>query len=46
MSPNNWGRLVLAEPGAKDRVAALEMEPRLATGLTALRKRAGSPSAK
>ena len=41
MSLKNWEQRVLAEPGAEDRVAEIESELRLATGLTALRKQAG-----
>ena len=41
MSVKKWEQQVLAEPGAEERVAEIESELRLATGLTALRKQAG-----
>jgi len=41
MSLKDWETQVLAEPGAHERVAAIEDELRLAAGLTALREEAG-----
>jgi predicted XRE-type DNA-binding protein len=41
MSMKDWEKKVLAAPGAPARVAAIEQELRLATGLTALREQAG-----
>ena len=41
MSMKDWEKKVLAEPGAAERVAAIEDEFRLAAGLTALREQAG-----
>jgi len=41
MSMKEWEKKVLAEPGAAERVAEIEDELRLATGLTALREQAG-----
>src|SRR5687768_2125698 len=41
MSLKDWEERVLAEPGAAERVAAIEEELRLANGLTALREEAG-----
>ncbi len=41
MSARDWETKVLAVEGAKDRVAAIEDELRLAAGLTALREEAG-----
>ncbi|MDA8208041.1 MAG: XRE family transcriptional regulator [Actinomycetota bacterium] len=41
MSLKEWEQRVLANPGAEERVSGIESELRLATGLTALRKRAG-----
>lgn len=41
MSLNKWEEKVLASPGAIERVAEIEGELRLATGLTALRRKAG-----
>jgi transcriptional regulator with XRE-family HTH domain len=41
MSMKNWEKKVLAEPGAAERVAEIEDELRLASGLTALREQAG-----
>ncbi|HLN17890.1 MAG TPA: helix-turn-helix transcriptional regulator, partial [Acidimicrobiales bacterium] len=41
MSARDWEKKVLQAPGAKERVAAIEDELRLATGLTALREEAG-----
>lgn len=37
----SWEKKVLASPGAPERVAEIEEELRLATGLTALREQAG-----
>jgi DNA-binding XRE family transcriptional regulator len=37
----SWEKKVLASPGAKERVAEIEDELRLAVGLTALREQAG-----
>ncbi len=41
MGMKNWERKVLDAPGAKERVAEIEDELRLAAGLTALREQAG-----
>lgn len=41
MSMKEWEKKVMAAPGAPERVAAIEEELRLATGLTALREQAG-----
>lgn len=41
MSARNWEKRVLEVPGAKERVAEIEDELRLAAGLTALREEAG-----
>jgi transcriptional regulator with XRE-family HTH domain len=41
MSVKEWEKKVLEKPGAKERVAAIEDELRLAAGLTALREQAG-----
>lgn len=41
MSLKDWEKKVLKSPGAKARVAEIEDELRLASGLTALREQAG-----
>lgn len=41
MSLKNWEKKVLDAPGARERVAEIEEEMRLAAGLTALRELAG-----
>src|SRR5207248_5946573 len=41
MSLNEWEKKVLEAPGARERVAEIEDELRLAAGLTALREQAG-----
>ena len=41
MSLKKWEKKVLDAPGARERVAELEDELRLAAGLTALREQAG-----
>lgn len=41
MSLKGWEKKVLKTPGASGRVAAIERELRLATGLAALREQAG-----
>jgi transcriptional regulator with XRE-family HTH domain len=41
MSMKDWEQRVLAAPGARQRVAEVEDELRLATALTGLRERAG-----
>ncbi len=39
MSMKDWEKKVLAEPGASDRVAEIEVELRLAAGLTSCASR-------